>query len=165
MQAPEPQVTPSEENLLQFLVFRIGSLDFMIEIHRVQEVLRYRPITAVPTAPPFVEGVIELRGKVVTVLDLRKRLAMPATEAGPHTRIIVFRSKRANFGVVVDVVERVLRVALQDIEPPPDLPRGSQLIVGVVKHSNKLYLILDLERLLNTNELLALPQLPPPRFD
>jgi purine-binding chemotaxis protein CheW len=164
MQAPESQATPSEESLLQFLIFRIGSQNFMIEIHRVQEVMRYRPVTPIPAAPSFVEGMIELRGKVVTVVDLRSRLGMPEVEPGSRTRILVFRSKRANFGVIVDAVERVMPVSLEDIQPPPEVPRGAPFILGVVKHDENLYLILDLERILTTNELLALPQLLPSSF-
>jgi Chemotaxis signal transduction protein len=176
MQFPEPQAPkPEEENILRFLVFRMASQDFMVEIHRVQEVLQLREITPVPAAPSFVEGVIELRGKVVTVVDLRTRLEMPSIEPGPRTRIIVFRSKRANFGLIVDSVARVLPIPLEEIQPPPEVPRratGStetlapqQFILGVVKQDQSLYLILDPERILTTSELLTFPQLLPPRIE
>ena len=143
-----------ESNLLQLVTFHIGDEEFGVEILKVQEIIRMMGITRVPRAPDFVEGVINLRGKVIPIIDLRKRFGMAAQEHDKHTRIIVIEINKVIVGFVVDSVSEVLRIPANTVEPPPAIISGieSEYISGVGKLADRLLILLDLDRLLSRGE-------------
>lgn len=143
-----------ENDLLQLVTFHIGDEEFGVEILKVQEIIRMMGITRVPKAPNFVEGVINLRGKVIPIIDLRKRFGMSAQEHDKHTRIIVIEINKVIVGFVVDSVSEVLRIPASTVEPPPAIISGieSEYISGVGKLADRLLILLDLDRLLSKGE-------------
>lgn len=148
-------------DLIQLVTFSIAEEEFGVEILRVQEIIRLMPITRVPNAPPAVEGVINLRGKVIPVIDLRRRFEMDAAEADEHTRIIVMDLHDRVVGFVVDAVREVLRIEGSAIEPPPQVVSGigSEYLKGMGRIDDRLLILLDLDRLLSDSEKGALAAL------
>jgi purine-binding chemotaxis protein CheW len=151
----EDALRKTEDELLQLVTFNIGSEEFGVEILKVQEIIRTMEITKVPKSPPFVEGVINLRGKVIPIIDLRKRFGLEAKTHDSHTRIIVIEIKQMIVGFVVDSVSEVLRIQSSTVEPPPDIAAGvgSEYIKGVGKLADRLLILLDLDELLTGEEL------------
>ncbi|WP_028572088.1 chemotaxis protein CheW [Desulfonatronum lacustre] len=143
-----------DSNLLQLVTFHIGEEEFGVEILKVQEIIRMMGITRVPKAPDFVEGVINLRGKVIPIIDLRTRFGMAAQEHDKHTRIIVIEINAVIIGFVVDSVSEVLRIPGNTVEPPPPIISGieSEYIRGVGKLADRLLILLDLDSLLSKGE-------------
>ena len=142
------------EELLQLVSFHIGSEEFGLDILRVQEINRMVEITRVPNAPPFVTGVINLRGRVIPIVDLRERFGLARKENDKNTRIIVVELKGRVVGFVVDSVQEVLRIPKRITEPPPPMVAGigSEYITAVGKLEDRLLILIDLERILTTTE-------------
>lgn len=135
--------------LLQLVGFRLGSEEYGLEILRVQEIIRMQSLTRVPNSPGFVEGVINLRGKVIPVVGLRKRFGLPGREHDKATRIIVVEVKGDVMGFEVDSVSEVLRIPTDTVEPPPRLSkRNNEYVSGVGKLEDRLLLLLDVNRLM-----------------
>lgn len=151
----EPILLKQENELLQLVTFGIGEEEFGIDILKVQEIIRTMAITKVPNSPPYVEGVINLRGKVIPVIDLRSRFDMENRDHDIHTRIIVIELHGMIIGFVVDGVSEVLRIPSSTVEPPPPVVAGidSEYIRGVGKLDNRLLILLDLEKLISVDEL------------
>jgi purine-binding chemotaxis protein CheW len=139
-----------DSDLLQLVTFKIGDEEFGVDILMVQEIIRIMEITKVPRAPIFIEGVINLRGKVIPILDLRRRFGMETRDHDKHTRIIVIEMNAIIVGFVVDSVSEVLRIPSNTVEPPPPVVAGleSEYIRGVGKLADRLLILLDLDRLL-----------------
>lgn len=139
-----------DSDLLQLVTFNIDEEEFGVDILLVQEIIRTMEITRVPRAPFFIEGVINLRGKVIPILDLRKRFGMETREHDKHTRIIVIEMNAIIVGFIVDSVSEVLRIPASTVEPPPPVVAGleSEYIRGVGKLADRLLILLDLDRLL-----------------
>lgn len=155
-----PQARPAskEDRSLQFVIFQVGVQNFAVEINRVKEILRYRKVTPVPKAPSFLEGVIDLRGILIPVLDLRKRFEISGTQTDSRTRIIILRSGKKKIGIVVDAVHRVLPISLANIKAPPAIAQshGSDFLLAVAKHRDDLYVVLDLDKILSAAERMSL---------
>ena len=151
----EALMTNQENELLQLVTFGIGEEEFGIDILKVQEIIRIMDITKVPNAPPYVEGVISLRGKVIPVIDLRSRFGLDYRPHDSQTRIIVIDLHAMITGFVVDEVSEVLRIQSNTVEPPPSVVAGveSEYIKGVGKLDNRLLILLDLEKLVPLEEL------------
>lgn len=134
----------------QLVTFGLGSEEFGVDIMLVQEIIRIPPITRVPKAPSFVEGVINLRGNVITVISLRNRFGMEHAEETDLSRIIVLEVNNKVFGIRVDAVTEVLRLEEDAIEPPPSIAMGvdSHYIRGVGKIGDRLLILLDLEHIM-----------------
>lgn len=143
---------------MQLVSFVIESEEFGIDILKVQEIIRPVDITRVPNAPSFVEGVINLRGRIVPVVDLRKRFGLAEREQDQHIRIIVVELIDKVVGFMVDAVREVIRVDRSVIEPPPDLAIGidTHYIKGVAKLDDRLLILLELEEVLSAEEKKAL---------
>ena len=143
---------------LQLVGFELGDEKFGVEILCVKEIIRVVSITRVPRAPEFVEGIINLRGDVIPVIDLRHRLGFAHQEFGKATRLIVVELDEQQVGFVVDSVSQVLRVPSDNIEPPPDMVAGvdSEYIQGIARadkeNEEKLLMVLDLKRILSRVE-------------
>lgn len=140
---------------LQLVSFNIGSEEFGVDILKVQEINRMVDITRVPQAPHYVEGVINLRGKVIPIVDLRKRFNLEMKEYDKNTRIVVVDINGSVMGMIVDAVSEVLRLRASTIEPPPDIVTGvnSDYIKGVAKLENRLLIFLDLSKVIDMKEL------------
>ena len=137
------------EETSQVVSFEIGSEEYAVDILEVQEINRMVEITSVPKAPGFVEGVINLRGKVIPIIDLRRRFGLPAAERTTESRIVVVDVSRIVVGLIVDSVSEVLRIPSSLIEPPPNgKGGGAEFHKGVGRVDARLLILLDLERLL-----------------
>ena len=166
MSAPSNPETVSD--LLQLVSFVIEGEEFGIDILKVQEIIRPVPITRVPNAPAFVEGVINLRGRIVPVIDARKRFGLPARAMDESSRIVVVELTGKTVGFIMDAVREVIRVERGVIEPPPELAVGidADYLSGVAKlegpeGSGRLLILLDVERVLADEEHAALPEILP----
>lgn len=137
---------------MQLVVFDLAAEYYGVDIGDVREIIRMQAITRVPGAPPFVEGVINLRGKVVPVVDLRKRLRLKAGEQTKESRIVVVDIGGRDVGVIVDAVTEVLRIPLSSIEPPSSMITNvdSDYLRGIAKLESKLIILLDLGKVLST---------------
>ena len=133
----------------QFLTFRLGDESFGLEILRVQEIKGYSAITPLPNAPPHVKGVMNLRGAVVPIVDLRQKFGMAPTEYTRFTVIVLVTLGTKLVGLVVDAVSDVIELAASDIEPPPDLDASIDLscLTGLGKSGEQLITLLDIDRL------------------
>ncbi|MFN8548711.1 MAG: chemotaxis protein CheW [Candidatus Eisenbacteria bacterium] len=139
----------------QYLTFTIGSEEYGIEILKVQEIKGYSAITPIPSAPPYVRGVINLRGTIVPVIDLRARFGMTEEAYTKFTVIIVVNLGRRVVGLVVDAVSDVLNVGEEDVDPPPPLGVGVEtaFMTGLAKMGERLVLLLDIEKVANLEEV------------
>ncbi len=150
----EEALKKQDAELMQLVTFSIGEEEFGVDILKVQEIIRTMEITKVPRAPQFVEGVINLRGKVIPIIDLRRRFGLEARGHDKNTRIIVIEINNMIVGFVVDSVSEVLRIPFSTVEPPPPVVSGteSEYISGVGKLEDRLLILLDLDRLLSHEE-------------
>jgi purine-binding chemotaxis protein CheW len=143
---------------LQLVSFNIGTEEFGVDILKVQEINRMVEITKVPQAPHYVEGVINLRGKVIPIVDLRKRFSLELKEHDKNTRIVVVDIGGNIMGMIVDSVSEVLRLPANTIEPPPEIVTGinSEYIKGVAKLDDRLLIFLDLSKVIDVQEMAAI---------
>lgn len=150
----EKNSTASGEEL-QLVSFNIGSEEFGVDILKVQEINRMVEITKVPQAPHYVEGVINLRGKVIPIIDLRKRFNLEVKQYDKSTRIVVVNINGHVMGMIVDAVSEVLRLQSSTIEPPPEIVTGvnAEYIKGVAKLEDRLLIFLDLSRVVDAVEM------------
>ncbi len=146
------------EEMLQLVSFKLGDEEFGVDIMQVQEIIRMQEITSVPNAPEFVEGVINLRGRVIPIIDLRKRFGLEEKSHDKATRIIVVKVDDLTVGLVVDEVSEVLRIPADTVEPPPPIVAGveSEYIRGVGKLEDRLLILLDLSKTLSKEEKASL---------
>jgi len=156
--APTAALGAVGDELLQLVSFKIGPEEFGVDITKVQEINRMVDITKVPQAPAYVEGVINLRGKVIPIIDLRKRLGVQLQENDKNTRIVVVDIDSHVMGMIVDSVSEVLRIPVSTIEPPPDIATGvnAEYIQGVAKMDERLLIFLDLSRVIDLESINAL---------
>lgn len=145
--AQEVNVSTQEE---QFVVFELLSESYCLDIGVVNTIIRMQPITHVPRAPEFVDGVINLRGNIIPVIDLRKCFNIGAYEETKSSRIVVVETATSMIGLIVDAVTETLSLQADSIEPPSSLvmSHDSQYIKGVAKHAEKLIILLDIKALL-----------------
>jgi len=141
--------------IFQLVSFHVGSEEYAIDILGVQEIIRMVELTPVPQAPHFVEGVINLRGKVIPILDLRVRFGLPSVEPTKDTRIIVVETNHILLGFIVDSVSEVLRLPESLIEPPLSGRQGAEFHKGVGRVEGRLLIVLDLDSLFETKGLVA----------
>ena len=134
----------------QLVVFDLAGEVYGVNIETVREIIRMQDVTYVPDAPEFVEGVINLRGRVIPVVDLRKRFSLTQSEATEESRVVVVDIGGEDIGVIVDAVTEVLRVAVDSIESTSNLimTEDSYYLEGIVKVDDRLLILLDIERAL-----------------
>lgn len=140
--------------LLQLVSFMIDKEEFGVNILCVQEINRLMQITKVPNVPDFVEGVINLRGRVIPVIDLRTKLKIQKKDRDNNTRIIVVEIEGKTIGFIVDSVKEVLRIPTSITEAPPEMVTGidSDYIMAVAKLDDRLITLLNLEKILSNTE-------------
>ena len=144
---------------LQMVVFNLGDEAFGVDIGQVREIIKMVDITRMPNAPEFVEGIINLRGQITTIMDLRKRLGMKVTETNEQTRIIIVETSGSTLGMIVDSVSEVLRMSCKDIDPPSAASTHAEYIQGVGKLEDRLLIILDLNKILSEEEIVQIEKL------
>ena len=134
----------------QLVVFDLAGEVYGVNIETVREIIRMQEVTYVPDAPDFVEGVINLRGRVIPVVDLRKRFSLAVTDATDESRVVVVDIGGQDIGVIVDAVTEVLRIAEDSVEPASSLvtTEDSYYIEGIAKVGDRLLILLDIDRAL-----------------
>jgi len=143
---------------IQLVVFALKQDDLICEygvpITSVQEIIPMTKPTKVPQAPDFVEGIINLRGKIIPIIDLKKRFGIGFSQINSETRSIVVEVNNQTVGVIVDEVNEVLRLAEDNIEPPPEVIGGitAEYLTGVGKLGERLLILLDVEKIFNEGE-------------
>ena len=138
----------------QYLTFALGAEEYGVEILKVQEIRGYSPVTPIPNTPSYVKGVMNLRGTIIPVVDLRGKLAMPDTTYSPFTVIIVVTVGAKVMGLIVDAVSDVLDIPHADIQATPDFGAqvNARFIHGMARAGDKLVVLLDIDRVLGEEE-------------
>lgn len=140
--------------LLQLVSFNLGDEEFATDIMNIQGINRMVEITKIPNTPEYVEGIIDLRGKVIPIIDLRKRIGLPITDYNNNTRFIVIELEQSVVGFIVDSVNEVLRIDSSLTEAPPTSISGvnTDFITSVAKLENRLIILLDMNFILSEKE-------------
>ncbi len=147
-----------EDRRVQLAVFRAGAGEYAVDIMRITEIIRPQKLTLIPKAPDFIEGVINLRGSVVPVIDIRKRLGITHSGEETKSKILILLIDGRKVGAVVDDVKEILYMDMGLIEDAPEIVKGSeaQFLQGIGKFGERLIMVLDPEKLLNPGELAEL---------
>ncbi len=144
-----------QEETTQLVLFKLGAEEFGVNILQVKEIEKLdQGITRVPRAPHFVEGIINLRGDIIPIVDLRKRFGLTVPSLGYDSRVMIVEVGEALVGMLVDAVVEVLRIPVSSIEPPPPITAGvnSYYLSGIAKIEERLIVLLNLERALSADE-------------
>jgi purine-binding chemotaxis protein CheW len=158
-QAIHKDRSQSSGELLQLVGFHVGEEEFCLDILRVQEIIRLQQLTRVPNSPDAMDGVMNLRGKIIPVIALRKRFGLEQAGSNKNARIVVVEVKGTVLGLIVDSVSEVLRIPAATVEPPPHLGQARQEYVsGVGKLDDRLLILLDVDRLLSADDLMGATQ-------
>ena len=144
----------AEDPVLQWVTFRLENESYGINVMQVQEVLRYTEIAPVPGAPPYVLGIINLRGNVVTVIDTRQRFGLPTSDTTDQTRIVIIEAENQVVGILVDAVAEVVDLRQSEIETTPNVgnEESAKFIQGVCHKNDELLILVDLEKLMTDEE-------------
>lgn len=134
---------------MQLVVFKLGQEEYGVDILNVQEIIKMVSFTKIPNLPDFIEGVINLRGKIIPVIDLRKRFNLPPKEYAEENRIVVIEVNSTTVGMIVDAVSEVLRLAHSTVEPTPAIISSidTEYLKGVGKLEDRLLILLDIEKI------------------
>ena len=143
---------------VQLACFRVGSELYALDIMRIKEIIRPQKLTPVPKAPSFIEGVINLRGAVIPVADLRKRFDQPISDENRKNRIVICSLAGKIIGLLVDEVTEVKRFQRHEIAPAPQFIKGPEAdyFLGVARRDDELIMLINLEKVLSTEELIEL---------
>lgn len=144
----------TDDTMLQWVTFRLENETYGINVMQVQEVLRYTEIAPVPGAPPYVIGIINLRGNVVTVIDTRNRFGLQPAELTDNTRIVIIEADKHVVGILVDAVAEVVYLRESEIETAPNVgnDESAKFIQGVCNKNDQLLILVDLDKLLTDQE-------------
>ena len=147
----------AQNPVIQLVGFRLDNEDYAIAITKIQEIILMKPITRIPQVPDFIEGLINLRGSVIPIVNLRKRFSLPPREIDDETRTIVVNIHDKTVGCVVDAVTQVMRINRDQIQPPPlgVMAVNHQYLAGLAKLDDRLMIILDIDKLFQAEELTA----------
>lgn len=143
-----------DDEVLQWVTYRLGDETYGINVMQVQEVLRHTEIAPVPGAPDYVLGIINLRGNVVTVIDTRSRFGLPEGEITDNTRIVIIEADEQVLGIMVDSVAEVVYLKSSEIDSAPNVgtEESTKFIQGVSNRDDELLILVDLNRMLNDDE-------------
>jgi len=149
-----PNKDGEDDAVLQWVTFRLSNETYGINVMQVQEVLRFTDIAPVPGAPPYVLGIINLRGNVVTVIDTCQRFGLPPIEITDNTRIVIIETNQQVIGILVDAVAEVVYLKESEIESTPNVgnEESAKFIQGVSHRGNELLILVDLNKLLGEEE-------------
>ncbi|ROQ19971.1 purine-binding chemotaxis protein CheW [Marinimicrobium koreense] len=150
-----------DDQVLQWVTFRLEGETYGINVMQVQEVLRYSEIAPVPGAPPYVLGIINLRGNVVTVIDTRHRFGLADGEVTDNTRIVIIETDNHVIGIMVDSVAEVVYLNQSEIETAPNVgnEESAKFIQGVCHKNDELLILIDLNKLLTNEEWAELDEI------
>ncbi|KPK02685.1 MAG: chemotaxis protein CheW [Nitrospira bacterium SG8_35_4] len=139
------------EEVLQFVTFTLNNEEYAVDILSVQEINRITEITKIPNSPPYVEGVVNLRGKVIPVINLRNKFGFEKKSIDDTSRIIIMDIQGITYGVIVDSVSEVLRVQSGTVEPTPPMSSdaNSKFIKGLAKLDDRLIILIDIDNLID----------------
>jgi purine-binding chemotaxis protein CheW len=153
------QLTGSD-SLLQLVTFTMGTEEYAVDILKVQEINRMTEIAKVPNAPDYVEGVINLRGRVIPVVSLRKRFGFDEKASDEQSRIMIMDIQGITIGVIVDAVSEVLRIPSSTVEPTPHVATslGTEFIQGIAKLEERLIILIEMDMLIEKSEGTAMLQ-------
>ena len=157
----------AKELVGKYLTFALGREEYGIQILKVQEIIGMMDVTKVPKAPEFIRGIINLRGSVIPVVDLRMKFGMEQKADSEKTCVIVVNvsaddnAKRVTMGIIVDEVSEVLDIREEQIDPPPDFGAlvDTRFILGIGKLGKKVAILLDIDKVLKTQEIVAVAAL------
>jgi len=150
---------PDKKNTIeeiQVVMFSLGNEEFAARTNQIKEITKMIEITKMPKAPSFIEGVINLRGQVIAVIDLAKQLDLPTSERGEETRNMVVDMDGNIVGMIVDTVTEVLKISTENIDPTPPLIESrvdTRYIEGIGKLEDRLFVLLDLKKVLSLEEI------------
>lgn len=146
---------------VKVIVFLLKDEEYGVEVEQVRSIERFEHVTRVPGTPDFVEGVINLRGVVTPIIDLRKRFGIEETSRNETTRVIIVTVNQMDVGLVVDSANDVIDIQRSDVEPPPEVVGGleAEYIRGVAKLEKRLLILLNLEKVLSPDELQELQEI------
>lgn len=149
-----------KKDFLHVVSFRLGREEYAIEITKVKEIILLEGITHIPQVPEFIEGIINLRGNVIPVIDLRKRFGLAVTERNDQTRVMVTRMEGRIIGLIVDSVSQVMKIPKSNIQPPPETiaSMAGEYLLGVGKLEDRMIILLDIEKILRANEKASLSE-------
>ena len=142
----------NSDELLQLVIFNLGLEEFGVDIMKVQEIIRLPEITRIPKSPEYIKGVINLRGKIIVVMDLDKRFGLPTQEITEESRIVVVDINGTIVGMVVDSVSEVIRLVASNVDPTPEIITqkiNADYLKGVGKMDERLLILLNLENIVN----------------
>lgn len=152
----EKESSSSPEEWLQLVVFELSGEEFGVDIMQVSEIIPISKITRVPQSPDCVKGLINLRGKIIVVIDLNRRLGFSPRESDSLSRIIIVKVRDTTIGMLVNSVSGVLKLPLSSVEPTPDMIKSkinAEYLIGVGKAGNRLLILLNLVRVLGEEEV------------
>ncbi|MBM7855565.1 purine-binding chemotaxis protein CheW [Desulfohalotomaculum tongense] len=132
----------------QLVVFKLGDQKYALPIQETQEIIRMTEVTRIPNASYYLEGIINLRGTILPVINLNRRLGLPEKEVDEETRIVVVENNGQQVGMIVDNVLEVGRYSESEVEPPSSMGDSADYLKGVVKKGDQLWLLLDLNNVL-----------------
>lgn len=138
------------ENSINLVTFKLGNNEYAIDIMQAREIIKMEKITLIPNAPDYVEGVINLRGNIIPIVDLKKRFNLEENDGEKNTGIIIVKIDDVDMGIIIDAISKVVSIATSNIQPPPPMLSGigQKYIKGVAKLEDKLLVVLDLEKLI-----------------
>lgn len=144
------------DELIQLVSLMLANEEYGVEVLKVREIIRMPTITKMPNTPHYVEGVINLRGKVIPIISMRKRFGLMESENSSQTRIMVMDVAGTLTGFIVDAVSEVIRIHSSEIQPPPSMAGsggvGQEFITGVFNHAERLLIIMDVDRMFSDDE-------------
>lgn len=138
----------------QFVIFKLGQQNYCVDIMNIGGITEYKGATKVPESPYFVEGVINLRGSIIPIINLKKRFSIPETIKAEDCRVVLYNLNGSEIGFLVDEANQVIKIDSQDIDPTPDIIKGEdkEYIDGVGKVGQEIVIVLDLAKILTENE-------------
>jgi purine-binding chemotaxis protein CheW len=145
-----------QDELIQLVSFMLADEEYGVEVLKVREIIRMPTITKMPNVPHYVDGIINLRGKVIPIISMRRRFGLMENENSGQTRIIIMDVAGSLTGFVVDAVSEVIRIHSSEIQPPPSMVLsggiGQEFITGVFNHAERLLIIMDIDRMFSEEE-------------
>ncbi len=141
--------------LTQLVSFNLDCEEYGVEVLKVREIIRMIPITHMPNTPHYVEGIINLRGKVIPIFSMRKKFGLTESDSNNHTRIMVMDISGELTGFIVDGVSEVIRISANEIQPAPAMVSGGMdqdCITGVINRDNRLLIVLDLDKMVSKED-------------
>jgi purine-binding chemotaxis protein CheW len=151
----------THDEVIQLVSFMLDNEEYGVEVLKVREIIRMPAITKLPNTPQHVEGIVNLRGKVIPIISMRRRFGVEEAERNGQNRIVIMEVAGSVTGFIVDCVSEVMRIRGSEIQPAPAMVvsggAGQEFITGVHNHGDRLLIILDVDRMLSEEELGSLP--------